>query len=141
VEYYINCLIGGEQREIEIYLDGQIWTERICAMWKTRVRITGMVGRCVKACIPKCWISNKEEMEIRTICVKCGSYSKYLSVWSKVTIGNALEIWNEVVERFPDYDWVMYNNRKLRYIDLSEDITQIKEYGIIYLKVSIKGDT
>jgi hypothetical protein len=34
VEYYINCLIGVE-REVEIYLDGQIWTEKLCTMWTT----------------------------------------------------------------------------------------------------------
>jgi hypothetical protein len=94
-------LIGGKQRKIEIYLDGQIWTEKLCAMWKTRARITGMIGKSVKASTSKCWIASKEEMEIRNVCVKCGSFSKYLTILNKDTIGYALEIWNENVERFP----------------------------------------
>jgi hypothetical protein len=139
LEYYINCLIGGEQRKVEIYLDGQIWTEKLCAMWRTRARITGMIGKCIKASTPKCSITSKEEMEIRNINVKCGSFSKYLTIWNKVTIGYALEIGSENVERFPDYDWVLYNNKRLKDSDLSEDIIQIRDYGILYLKVSIKG--
>jgi hypothetical protein len=64
IEYYINCLIGGEQKKVEIYLDGQIWTEQLCSMPKTRVRITGVVGENIKAAKPKCWITSKNDMEI-----------------------------------------------------------------------------
>jgi hypothetical protein len=78
-------------------------------------------------------------MEIRSICVKSGGFSKYLSIWNKVTLGYALEIWSENVERFPDYDWMMYNNKRLKDADLSEDIIQIREYGILFLNISVKG--
>jgi hypothetical protein len=139
LEYYINCLTGGEQKKVEIYLDGQIWTEQLCAMWKTRARITGMIGKNIKWSTPKCWIASKEEMEIRNVNVKCGSFSQYLTIWNKVKIGYALEIWSECVERFPDYDWVLNNNKILKERDLSEDIMQIRDYEILYLKISIKG--
>jgi hypothetical protein len=124
---------------VEIYLDGRIWTVKLCAMWKTRARITGMIEKSFKTSAPKCWIASKEEMDIRNINVKCGSFSKYLTIWNKVTIGYALEIWSENVERFPDYDWVLYSNKRLKDSDLSEDIVQSRDYGILYLKISIKG--
>jgi hypothetical protein len=104
IEFYINCLIVGEQKKIEIYLDGILWTEQLLAMWKTRARITGIVGKNIKASSPECWIINKRDMEIWTINIKCGNFSKYLTIWSKVTLGYVLEIWKEIVNRFPDYD-------------------------------------
>jgi hypothetical protein len=77
IEYYINCLIGGEQKKIEIYLDGILWTEQKLTMWKTRARIIGIVGRNIKTSTPKCWITNKKDMEIWNINIKCGSFSNY----------------------------------------------------------------
>jgi hypothetical protein len=35
---------------------------------------------------------------------------------------------------------VLYNNKRLKVSDLSEDIMQIRDYGILYLKISIIGD-
>jgi hypothetical protein len=77
-------------------------------------------------------------MEIWNSNVECGGFSKYLTIWSKVTLGYASKIWKENVNRFPDYDWILYNNKRLKDVDLSEDITQYKDYGIIYLKIAIK---
>jgi hypothetical protein len=71
--------------------------------------------------------------------VKCCGSSKYLTVWSKVTIGYSLYIWKKNVERFLDYDWILYNNKRLKENDLSEDVMQLKDYGTIYLTISIKG--
>jgi hypothetical protein len=110
-------------------------------MWKTRARITVVVGENIKATNPKCWIASKNDMESWNVNVKCGGFNKYLTIWSKVTIGYALEIWSENIERFPGYDWILYNNRRLKECDLSEDIIQLKHYGIAYLKISIKSLT
>jgi hypothetical protein len=108
-------------------------------MWKTRARITGIIGRNIKASSPKYWIASKKVLELWNINVKCSSYSKYLSIWSKVTLGYALEIWKENINRFHDYDWILYNNKRLKDVDLSEDVMCYKDYGTIYLKIAIKG--
>jgi hypothetical protein len=56
-----------------------------------------------------------------------------------VTLGYALEIWDECTKRFPRYDWILYNNKRLRECDLSESIVCYKDCGSLYLRVSIKG--
>jgi hypothetical protein len=58
-------------------------------MWKTRARIKGVVGKNLKATNPKCWIASKSDMEIWNVNVKCGGFSKYMAIKSKVTIGYA----------------------------------------------------
>jgi hypothetical protein len=71
--------------------------------------------------------------------VKCGSYSQYLSVWSKVTLGYAIEFWKDSIDNFPSYDWIMYNNKRLKQVDLREDIMEYRDYSTIYLRVSLAG--
>jgi hypothetical protein len=82
---------------------------------------------------------NRNELELWTLNVKCGSYSQYLSVWNKVTLGYAIDIWKDSIDNFPSYDWIMYNNKRLKLVDLREDIMQYRNYSTIYLRVSLAG--
>jgi hypothetical protein len=107
-------------------------------MWTTRARITGIMVRNIKPSNPKCWTASMKDLELWNINVKFGSYSRYLSIWSKLTLGYALEIWKESVNRFPDYDWILYNNKTLKDVDLSEDVMISKDYGTIYSKIALK---
>jgi hypothetical protein len=116
-----------------------LWTEQLLSMHETRARITGIVGKREESKGIKCWIAEKKILELWNINIRCGKYCKYLSVWSKVTLGYALEIWDECTKRFPTYDWISYNNKALKKVNLEEDITSYKEYGTIYLKIAIKG--
>jgi hypothetical protein len=54
------------------------------------------------------------------------SFNKYLTVWNKFTLGYALKIWKESVNRFPDYDWILYNNKRLKDIDLMKTLYNTK---------------
>jgi hypothetical protein len=59
-------------------------------------------------------VVKKEDLEIWSLNIRSGHYNKYLTVWSKVTLGYALDIWNECTKRFPKYYWILYNNKRLK---------------------------
>jgi hypothetical protein len=61
---YITLLIGGENRLMEIYVDGNLWTDKESAINVTRMKIKALIrkkdasGRFVKFCVAK-----KENLE------------------------------------------------------------------------------
>jgi hypothetical protein len=132
-------LLGDEQKKVEIYLVGQLWIEEKLTMWTTRARNQGIVRKNVKTSKPKFWIAGKTMRDIWNINVNCDSFNQYLTIWSKVTASYALEICKENINRFPDYDWILCSNKRLKDVDLSEDVMYYNDYEIIYLKIALKG--
>jgi hypothetical protein len=101
-------------------------------------RITGRKRKRLKSHRPKYWITDRMKLEIKNIEITCGNFKKYLSVWNKIILGYALEIWNEIIRRFPKYDWILYKNKRLKHVDLNLCISVYRDYGIFYLKILLK---
>jgi hypothetical protein len=99
---YINFLVGGENRLVEIYVDGNILKDENTAVNITRVLIKALSRKRNHNGRGYFWIASKEELEIWSLNVRCGNYIRYLTVWSKVTLAYALDIWNEFTKKFQD---------------------------------------
>jgi hypothetical protein len=56
--------LGGEEKKVENYLIGGLYTEKLLEMWITKARIIDIIGKSIKASISKCWIAGKTIMEI-----------------------------------------------------------------------------
>jgi hypothetical protein len=136
---YLNLLVGERCRNFEIYVDGNFWNVDDAAININRVRIKAYARkRNIKAKGLR-WVASKEELELWSINIRRNDYCKFLSIWSKVTLEYALDIWREFTKKFPNYDWILYNNKKLKKCDLHEDVFNYKYYGSMYLKTSLKG--
>jgi hypothetical protein len=79
-----------------------------------RTKITGIGGKKEKLKGPKCWIAERKVLELWNLNIRCGKYCNYLSIWSKVSLGYALEVWNERTKKFLSFDWILYNNKVLK---------------------------
>jgi hypothetical protein len=138
--YYLNQLIGERNRNFEIYVDGNLWTEENVAININKVRIKALTRKKNNRAFNVSWVANKDKLELWCLNIRTNNnYCKYLTVWSRVTLGYALEIWNEFTKKFPKFDWILYNNKMLKKCDMQEDIINYKYYGRMYLKSSIKG--
>jgi hypothetical protein len=90
---------------------------------------------------PKFWIANKELVEIKFIRIDAfNKFSRTLNCLSRLSLGHVIEIWQECVNRFPKYEWILYNNKRLKQVDLEECVNIYKDNGILYLKSSLRGE-
>jgi hypothetical protein len=120
--------------------DRNIWHDEENAVNITRVKIKALLRKRDSVGKPiGFWVASKEILEIWSLNVRCNNYNRYLTVWSKVTLGYALDIWNERTKRFSKCDWILYNNKRLKNCDIREDIINYRNSGCIYLRTAIKG--
>jgi hypothetical protein len=97
---YICLLVGGESRLVEIYMNGNLWSEYDLAVNKAKVKTKALIRKKDDSKkFVRFWITDKKNLEIWSLNIRCNYYNKYLTVWSKMTLGYALEIWDECIPR------------------------------------------
>jgi hypothetical protein len=140
LQKYTILLVGRESRIFEIYVDGNLWSGFDLAVTNVRVKIKGLIRKKDDSKrFVRHWVADKTSFELWSMNIKSCYYCRYLTVWSKVPLSYALEIWDECTKRFPKFDWILRNNKSLKKSDLSESIICYKDCGVMYLRGSVIG--
>jgi hypothetical protein len=136
---YINMLVGERNRNFELYIDGNLYETEETAINNVTMRIKALARK--RNLKNKCYnlVASRVDLEIWSLNIRSDYYNKYLTVWSRVTLNYAFDIWNDFTKKFPKFDWILYNNKRLSKGDLNEDANSYKLNGSMYLRGSIKG--
>jgi hypothetical protein len=112
LNHYMILLIGGARKKTNILIDGNIinnWREPI----ENNNGIQRIYGTVIKEKLedsPDCLIASFRELEIKGIMINGKGSMKAAYAWNKITIGYALSIWEQNINFFPTYNYVVYNN-------------------------------
>jgi hypothetical protein len=72
---YITLLIGGENRLMEIYVDGNLWIDEESTVNVTRVKIKALTRKKdASNKFVRFWVAKKEDLEIWSLNIRCGHY-------------------------------------------------------------------
>jgi hypothetical protein len=104
--------MGGTRRKMNILIDGNIinnWREPN----ENNNKIEQIFGTVISGSLeetPDCLIASFKELEIKGIMVNGNKFMKAVYAWNRITIEYALIIWEQNINFFPSYNYIIYNN-------------------------------
>jgi hypothetical protein len=77
---YINILISERNRNVELYVDGNIWRTDEVAINVVNARVKVLTRKRNLNGKSYLWVASKEELEIWSLKIRCGNYNRYFTV-------------------------------------------------------------
>jgi hypothetical protein len=88
---------------------------------------------------PDCLITSFKDLEIKGIIINGDKFMKAVYAWDKISIEYALTIWEQNINFFPSYNYILYNNSVMPKEWFDNNLEILGHYENVYLKYTLDG--